>query len=83
MTTPHLQTTVFKVSCLRSDGITVFFEPDGSNHALPPGDAIRVEVVAPVGFEFEIWHKPESISIYAESEHGLRAWRESGEELDL
>jgi hypothetical protein len=62
---------------------TVYFEPDGANHKLAPGETIRVEAVLPLGFEIEIAHSSESITLYAESTFGLRAWRANDDELEL
>jgi hypothetical protein len=81
----QLQTTVLIVSAdHKTPAITrIFFEPDGAEHQLRPGEEVRIEAVLPVGSEIEIWHSANSISVHAESTHGLRAWRKDGQELRL
>jgi hypothetical protein len=81
----QLQTTVLLVSAdsAAAGPTAVYFEPEGADHQLAPGEEIRIEAVLPVGYEIEIWHDADSITLHAESTWGLRAWRKNGLELKL
>jgi hypothetical protein len=59
---------------------TLYFEPLGTDHELAPGEQIRVESYVPSGYEIEVWHTADSITIYSDS---VRAWRKDGRELKL
>jgi hypothetical protein len=59
---------------------TLFFEPLGTDHDLAPGEQVRVESYMPASDPIEVWHTPDSITIYSDS---ARAWRKDGEELKL
>lgn len=61
----------------------MYFEPEGAAHQLAPGEEIRIEATLPLGYEIEIWHEADAITLHAESRWGLRAWRKDGQELKL
>lgn len=59
---------------------TLYFEPLGTEHELAPGEEIRVESYVPTGYEIEVWHTADSITIHSPS---VCAWRKDGQELKL
>jgi hypothetical protein len=65
------------------DGIDVYFEPEGADHRLMPGDAFRIECYPPDGEAVEIGHHPDGISLHIGAELGGRAFRRDGTELKL
>jgi hypothetical protein len=65
------------------NGIDVYFEPEGAEHHLMPGDEFRVECYPPDGEAVEIGHHPDGISLYIGDAWGIRAFRRDGTELKL
>ena len=65
------------------DGIRVYFEPEGADHRLMPGETFRVECYPPDGEAIEIRHHPDGISLWIGDAWGVRAFRRDGTELQL
>jgi hypothetical protein len=65
------------------DGITVYFEPEGADHRLMPGDSLRVEAYPPDGERIEVAHHPDGLSLHVGHEWGVRAFRRDGTQLRL
>jgi hypothetical protein len=74
------------VECFQGEspnGIDVYFEPEGADHRLTPGDEFRIECYPPDGETIEIAHHPDGISVYIGDAWGIRAFRRDGTELKL
>jgi len=65
------------------NGIDVYFEREGAEHSLMPGDEFRVECYPPEGEVIEIGHHPDGISLHTGDAWGVRTFRRDGTELKL
>ncbi len=65
------------------DGVSVYFEPEGAEHRLMPGDGFRVECYPPEGETIEVAHHPHGLSLHIGSAWGVRAFHRDGTELQL
>jgi hypothetical protein len=65
------------------EGIRVYFEPEGADHRLLPGDSFRVECYPPAGETIEVGHHPDGLSLWIGDAWRVRAFRRDGTELQL
>jgi hypothetical protein len=80
----ELQRTILLVECATdATGCVVYFEPEGAEHALGPGESFRVEAIHPVGYVIEVMYGTGSVTLWAPQTWGTRAFKSDGTELTL